>query len=113
MKGRVRIKTVMRRDGQDSIECDALLIGRFAVHPRSLLPFDSWRKERIYTITHVATGYAVCHLEARHRAVTTAKAIDATLGKKDITAADFDTKRYKQFIERARKIVAPLIAYRH
>jgi hypothetical protein len=92
------------REGYQEIE--ALVIGKFAVHPMNLWSFEDSALGDDFTITHVATGLAMAEIHRFSTAKRVAGELDSAITE-DITTEDRQghTDRFKAFGKAARAVI--------
>lgn len=86
---------------------DAYVRGKFAAHPVHG-QLGGQGRNALYTITHVATGYACGSVRGWNKARDVVRRLDKAIHE-DITNADFSggewTERYRAFIATAKPII--------
>lgn len=103
------MKIIIAQPGQSTVEFDAHVRGAFAVHAPDGTPLRYHKKEWWYMVTHVRTGYAVCEVKGRDKALRIARDLNRFLPEGDFTVADFETEKYKAFVQQVKPIVRRVI----
>jgi hypothetical protein len=58
-----------------------------------------------HVVTHTQTGRTVCEVKGKRKAINLARQLDRLLPEGDFTAEDFETEKYKTFVQQAKPVI--------